>query len=77
MQNGSLVMSSGDVKSIFDPVVRQILILIQTHKDENPNVLSDPKLPILLVGGFGESRYLRDKIQEKWPEAEVLQPPEA
>ena len=70
-------MTADDVKEIFDPVISDILNLIQRHKDENKQVISDIKVPILLVGGFGSSKYLKAKIEERYPGVPVLQPPEA
>jgi hypothetical protein len=77
VQGGLLVMTANDVKGIFDPVIHQILILIQSHREENREALSNRKLPILLVGGFGSSKYLKTKIEGEYPGAPVLQPPEA
>ena len=51
-----------DVKEMFDPVIKEILDLISKHLDEsNDNVSA-----MLLVGGFSESRYLREEIKQKF-----------
>ncbi|CAG8784925.1 23729_t:CDS:2, partial [Gigaspora rosea] len=49
------------VQSFFDPVIRKItrLIALQLSKCSNCSVL-------FLVGGFGESRYLQQKIKEEF-----------
>ncbi|KAI9774152.1 MAG: hypothetical protein M1840_005245 [Geoglossum simile] len=83
LQGGSLVVTSDDLRSIFDPVVLRVLILIQTQIDRiratnnSNNTAGDSKIPILLVGGFGSSNYLRRRIEERFPNCTVLQPPDA
>ncbi|GBC00593.1 hypothetical protein RclHR1_03900010 [Rhizophagus clarus] len=51
-----------DVKDMFDPVINQILDLISEHLDETNEEIS----AMLLVGGFSESKYLREKVREKF-----------
>lgn len=77
VQDGRLVMTVEDLEGIFDPVVEHVLILIQQHIDENKAVSSGPKLSILLVGGFGSSKYLKKKIEQKVANSTVIQPPDA
>ena len=57
-----LELSSTDIKDIFDPVISEILSLIE---DQIQQTAKKVKL-ILLVGGFGESRYLQTRIEEKF-----------
>lgn len=70
-------MTVEDLEGIFDPVVEHTLILIQQHIDENAAVFCGPKLSILLVGGFGSSKYLKKKIEQKFDNSAVMQPPDA
>jgi hypothetical protein len=70
-------MTVEDLEGIFDPVVEHTLILIQQHIDENKTVFRGPKLSILLVGGFGSSKYLKKKIEQKFDNSAVMQPPDA
>ncbi|KAI9775604.1 MAG: hypothetical protein M1839_001005 [Geoglossum umbratile] len=80
LQGGSLVVTSEDLRSIFDPVVLGVLILIQTQVDSvrnNNYIPEDRKIPIHLVGGFGSSNFLRRQIEEKFVNCTVLQPPDA
>ena len=51
-----------DVKKMFDPVIKQILDLINEHLDENNNEVS----AMLLVGGFSESKYLQEEVKQKF-----------
>ena len=57
-----LELSSIDIKNIFEPVISEILSLIE---DQIQQTAKKVKL-ILLVGGFGESRYLQTRIEEKF-----------
>jgi hypothetical protein len=64
---------------VFDPVIAKIfdLIVKQMEKvEEAPGNLTVSA--ILLVGGFGSSEYLRQKVQEHFgDEIKVIQPVEA
>ena len=74
------MVTSDDLKSIFDPVILRVLVLIQTQLDRVHNSNNTPrgeKIPILLVGGFGSSNYLRRRIEERFVDCIVLQPPDA
>ena len=55
-----LELSSTEIKEIFEPVISEILTLIQ---DQIQHTARKVKL-ILLVGGFGNSIYLLNRIQE-------------
>ncbi|CAG8520485.1 1280_t:CDS:2, partial [Dentiscutata heterogama] len=58
------------VKSFFDPVVEQIIDLIneQLKKIDKCSI-------IFLVGGFSESKYLQAKIKERFSSYKVAVPP--
>lgn len=51
-----------DVIKMFDVVIKKILDLISEHLDESNEEVS----AMLLVGGFSESKYLREKVKEKF-----------
>ena len=65
-------MSGGEVKKIFDPVVDEVIALVRgqiaaTHKKVKA---------VLLVGGFGQSAYLREAVRAAVDSSvEVMQPP--
>ena len=68
-----MTMSGTDVKAIFEPVVEEVLRLVTGQ-------INDAKRPIkagVLVGGFGQSAYLRDAIRNrvKSSNVDVLQSP--
>ena len=65
-----LELSSTEIEEIFEPVISEILNLIG---EQIRQTAKQVKL-ILLVGGFGKSIYLQDRIQEKfgrWIEVKV------
>ena len=65
-------MSGATLKSIFDPVVSEVLTLVRGQiASTNKSVKA-----VLLVGGFGQSAYLRETIRASIsPSIEVMQPP--
>lgn len=75
---GNFEISRAEMRSLFDPIVDQIIELIKAQVDtvtRGPHVVNS----ILLVGGFGESEYLYQKVQA-WANRlriQVIQPREA
>ena len=59
IQRGRFHLKGADVKAIFDPVVHEVVSLVQGQID---STTKDVKA-ILLVGGFGQNPYLRDRIR--------------
>ncbi|KAF0520399.1 actin-like ATPase domain-containing protein [Gigaspora margarita] len=57
------------VKSFFDPVVNKILRLISAQLDASNCTV------MFLVGGFSESKYLQQRIKQRFPECKVAVPP--
>ncbi|CAB5127500.1 actin-like ATPase domain-containing protein [Rhizophagus irregularis] len=49
-------------KSMFDPIIDRIIRMIQVQLDNS----SDECSAIFLVGGFGQSRYLQERIEKKF-----------
>jgi hypothetical protein len=73
-----VLLTSNDMKELFDPVVSKIIGLleqqIQATKDESS---LDVNI-IVLVGGFGESPYLFDKLKEWCPSGiQLVNPPKS
>ncbi|KAL8819859.1 MAG: hypothetical protein Q9191_007642 [Dirinaria sp. TL-2023a] len=72
VRRGKFRMSGQEVLSIFQPVVEEVITLVKgqiaaTNKKVNA---------VLLVGGFGQSAYLRETIRANIdPGVEVMQPP--
>ncbi|KAJ3494688.1 hypothetical protein NLG97_g3918 [Lecanicillium saksenae] len=73
IQSNEWCMKRADLKGIFDPVVREILRLIQ---DQVLRVELKKKIvkAIFLVGGFGTSQYLRKKVEKAHQGIKVVQP---
>ena len=66
-------MTGEQVKEIFEPVIKEILDLID-KQIKATNVMADVKA-VLLVGGFGQNAYLRDRIRAAVGGIEVMQSP--
>ncbi|KXT06267.1 hypothetical protein AC578_9157 [Pseudocercospora eumusae] len=59
-----VILHNEDLKAMFDPVVAQILDLLeQQRSNATQQPQSKPIDLILLVGGFGESVYLNDQLR--------------
>lgn len=68
-----MTLTGPEVKTIFDPVVKEVLRLVTGQID----AAKRPVKAVILVGGFGQNAYLRDAIRNevKSSNVEVLQPP--
>lgn len=74
VHSGNLHITRTDLRSLFDPAVSRTLDLIKAQSNELPSIDL-----ILLVGGFGESEYLYQRILA-WAckfQIRVVQPREA
>ncbi|KAI9271860.1 hypothetical protein BDA99DRAFT_477969 [Phascolomyces articulosus] len=71
LEEGVLKLSGGDIKEqVFDPVVNKVLSLIEQQYQQ----ISDGRLNYLfLVGGFGSSKYLYQRIQNVFQNTKVNQ----
>ncbi|KAL9548488.1 hypothetical protein PS6_006583 [Mucor atramentarius] len=67
-----VVISANDMSTkIFDPIVDQILLLIESQYDAMQK--AEKKLDmIILTGGLGQSTYLLNKIQDKFHSQELV-----
>ena len=73
VRRGKFKMSAPQVKAIFDPVVNEVLALVRGQIAATPH---KKVKAVLLVGGFGQSAYLRETIRAAIdPAIEVMQPP--
>ena len=62
LESGFLVMTAEQVKEIFEPVVKEVCDLVQGQVDkirQKDGIVSG----IVLVGGFGQSNYLYNKLK--------------
>ncbi|KIV84785.1 hypothetical protein PV11_00543 [Exophiala sideris] len=65
-----LTISAEKIKSLFEPVMSTIITLVMTQLKQTKQAKA-----VILVGGFGQSPYLRNCLKKIVPQAiEVLQP---
>lgn len=67
IRKGKLFLSAEELRTVFEPVISEILELIENQRQETKEKV---KL-ILLVGGFGSNMYLRSRIRERFKNVEV------
>lgn len=73
IRRGRLTVTGDQVKEIFEPVIGEVLDLVLTQiraTKTEANVKA-----VLLVGGFGQNAYLRDRIRASVGVIEVMQSP--
>lgn len=78
MLPGYINLTASDLHAIFEPVILQVIQLIR----EQIITSNAPIRKVMLIGGFGQSTYLRERIQAaSYPgiqgPLEVLQPEHA
>ncbi|KAL4942784.1 hypothetical protein BDV06DRAFT_211602 [Aspergillus oleicola] len=62
-----VMVSSDDLRTVFDPVVDQIIQLVRKQIDDaNIEAGKDMINRIILVGGFGDSEYLRQAFKSSF-----------
>lgn len=72
VKRNRLRLSRAEMECLFEPSVIATTVLVKAQVKKTKKTVK----AILLVGGFGQSPYLRKKIQEVvGPEIPVLQPP--
>jgi uncharacterized protein YcnI len=73
LRRDHLEISVEDLKSIFDPVIDEIVALIKAQLDAVP----DCKF-VFLVGGFAQSPYLVNRVKATFPNREdaIFSPPD-
>ncbi|KAF8470614.1 hypothetical protein BDZ91DRAFT_718518 [Kalaharituber pfeilii] len=64
VQDGFLDISRADMQSIFEPVIEEILRLIQEQLDTIIKGKHKPASTIVLIGGFGSSSYLYKRVKK-------------
>ncbi|UPK91428.1 hypothetical protein LCI18_002363 [Fusarium solani-melongenae] len=72
LRRSRYTMSQEDMKTkIFEPIVKDIVCLIK----EQIKMAGDGVAAVIMVGGFGQSRYLKSRVREAISsKTEVLQP---
>ena len=57
IDGGFMLLNSDDIRDIFDPVVRQVIALVEGQV-KTITAMNEVVSGIILVGGFGQSNYL-------------------
>ncbi|KXX73604.1 Chaperone protein DnaK [Madurella mycetomatis] len=74
ISRGRYALKASDVQVIFEPVVQEVIKLVKEQ-------ISSSKVPIkavLLVGGFGASNYLKERLRNSIDNRiQIMQPPNA
>jgi hypothetical protein len=74
IRRGRLHVKADEIKAIFDPTVDKVIDLVQ---DQIKATKKDIRA-VLLVGGFGQSTYLKQRLRTAvGDKIDVLQPPNA
>lgn len=63
LDSGFLIMTAAQVKSIFEPVIKQVIDLVEGQVNAIKHKGGDVS-GIILVGGFGQSNYLYTRLKE-------------
>ncbi|GAB1312762.1 Heat shock 70 kDa protein 12A [Madurella fahalii] len=74
ISRGRYALKASDVQVIFEPVVQEVIKLVKEQ-------ITSSKVPIkavLLVGGFGASNYLKERLRNSIDrKIQIMQPPNA
>jgi hypothetical protein len=73
IRRGKLTINKNDMHDIFEPIIYKIIRFVQ----EQIRLSGGKAKSVLLVGGFGQNTYLKERLREALPNIEVLQPPNA
>lgn len=74
VRRGRFNIKAEEVKGIFDPIVDKIIKLV----NDQIRATSRPIRAVLLVGGFGQNNYLKERLRTSLSSAvQILQPPNA
>ncbi|KAG5305456.1 Hsp70 family protein [Histoplasma capsulatum G186AR] len=66
-----VLLSSEDLQSVFEPVVEQILSLVREQIQDARKATGHRINRIILVGGFGDSEYLRRKFRSSFESMDI------
>ncbi|PYI00230.1 actin-like ATPase domain-containing protein [Aspergillus sclerotiicarbonarius CBS 121057] len=76
IEDGFFQLTSDDIAGIFEPILQDVESLVTEQVEGIKKSGLSPKA-IILVGGFGSSKFLFHRLQETNPTVTVLQPPDA
>ncbi|KAL6868611.1 actin-like ATPase domain-containing protein [Trichoderma novae-zelandiae] len=70
-RSSSVLLTQEDYKMLFDPVIDKIIGLVQEQANQIKSKMECPIETIVLVGGFGSSPYLKERLTE-WCETRSI-----
>lgn len=74
VKRGRFNIKASEVKDIFDPIVDKIIKLV----NDQIRATSTTIKAVLLVGGFGQNNYLKERLRSSLKNSvQILQPPNA
>ncbi|EED14402.1 Hsp70 family chaperone, putative [Talaromyces stipitatus ATCC 10500] len=73
IRRSKFMIRKEDMRNIFDPVIEKIIWFVQ----DQIRLSRGEAKTVLLVGGFGQNLYLKQRLRESLPTVQVLQPPNA
>lgn len=74
ISRGRYQLKSGDLLTIFEPVIQEVIRLVQDQISSS----TVPIRAVLLVGGFGASNYLKERLRSViGAKIKIMQPPNA
>ncbi|RAH80826.1 actin-like ATPase domain-containing protein [Aspergillus japonicus CBS 114.51] len=76
IEAGFVQLDSNEIEEIFEPIVLKVEELVRMQLERVADLGLKVKA-IVLVGGFGSSRYLFQRLKTKNPSIPVMQPPNA
>ncbi|KAL4960816.1 Hsp70 family protein [Aspergillus stella-maris] len=74
IRRGKVTIAPEDMHFIFEPVILKVIKYVQ----DQIAACGDTEIrAVLLVGGFGQNSYLKERLRDALKSVEVLQPPNA
>jgi hypothetical protein len=73
ISGGSLIVTVADMKKAFDPVVNEVIKLVKAQISSIKGCDNEVKA-VVLVGGFGGSRYLKQRLVDAVAPIQLLCP---
>ncbi|KAL7936119.1 actin-like ATPase domain-containing protein [Trichoderma chlorosporum] len=67
-RSSSILLTQEDYKMIFDPVIDMVISLVEEQFSQIKSRIEQPIETIVLVGGFGSSPYLKERMTD-WCQA--------
>lgn len=76
VQGNSMLITEQDMKEAFDPVIDEVIKLVKHQIESVQGAAGANKVSaVLLVGGFGESRYLKKRLEDAIQPISLICPP--